>query len=338
MKYLLKILFFYFTIYSFSQTGPERELPLNFGNATPMLAIDLDKTPATKGKLYTTAFFDVLQIINTELLKKAFENKVTSLLKDIDTNIANNSGFLIKVTTLVDEFGNPFLPPNVLTPIGIGIDPVDSYANYINTPTVSIFFEPSKATKETTSFIWVYKEKEHLLIGEIPSVFKDRLIKDANKLARKYTKNASGFFNPFNSSNPNYEGRALYWYKKQVEFEKELKEKETYEKVKKLTSRFNELQLKQKYLSEKYESLKRELNNNNSLSNVLNAFVVIGSQFSDSDNSENENIKMTYDPKLIENHNTIINQNIKIIKKELNITTRNLNKADKALNKHYLLM
>lgn len=338
MKRFIYILILNFHFFSFSQENKEPYIPINFGEATPLLSIDLDKTPSTKGKLYTSSFFDVLQIINTELLKKAFQQKVTILLKDIQTNISDNSGFLIKVTTLVDEFGNPFLPPNVLTPIGIGLDPVDSYANFLNTPTVGIYFEPSISTEQNVSFIWVYKQKGDLLIGEIPSFLKDKLIIDANKTARKYTKNTTVFFNPLTSTNPNYEGRALFWYKKQIEFEKELKEKETFEKVKKLTSRFNELQLEQKHLSDKYESLKRKLDNNNSLLNILNAFVAIGSQFSDSNNNENENIKMTYDPKLIENHNTVINQNITIVKKELNIITRNLKKADKALKKHYPLM
>ena len=310
---------------------------LDIVDASPLFSIDLDKTPATRQKVYVSLIPGVIQYINNQANAARFEEEMTAYLKILDEDLRNNAGVIVKIRLYADEYGNNHLPQNFLIPLSVGLDPIDAYSEYLNTP--SLIAAPIQTSaKEESYFLWITKTSGELTVSKIPKEFNSALIKQSSKMAMDKTREKSFTFNRFNSSIPNYISNANYWNSQMQTYKTQIEQNNRIAQVKLLTDKFEQLQKEHSQLIQEYESLKNKQNSNNSLLKMLETAFKIGSFISDnssifSGNSTTQ--KASYDPQIITNQNIKINNNLNVINKKIDDKSSELKRTDEALKTEY---
>lgn len=254
--------------------------------------------------------------------------------------LPNNTGHLLKVSIIADQFGNNTLPNGFLLPIGAGFDPVDAYSEYLNAQVIQTEIKTPQGFTNAGYYIWLKKVGDEITFSVIPKEAQQELTRQSNIMAMKKVEEKRYSFRPFSSTIPNYISRANYWNNQIKEFEEQIRQQNHLSQVQALNKRFTELQQEHDKLVQKYNDLKNKLNNNSSFLNTVSALLSIAEFFaSNSQNSSTQSQQnFTYDPKIIINQNIIIQKEITIIENNIKIKKRDLEKTDSELKKYFPLM
>jgi len=332
-KYILAVLLYSSSIgVSYAQETPD----IDFAESSGALTIDLDKMPASPGKVFFGGFFDLIMAGKQKDLVTKYEKTIKPFLSRLSRSMNANNGQLLKIRLYQDEFGNAYLPEYFVLPCGVGMDPVDAYSEYLNTPALSE--DISTTARDISYYLWVYKSESGLSIGWIPRELNTRLFRSANLMAMAKVKGDNRVYHPLQAAFPNYLSRANYWKQQVKDYEQQLNAAQRLNESRQLSQRFSDLQLEHAGLVEKYEQMQNRLANNSSflsttelILSVISDLNNVYQQTSVSTGSAKENI--SYDPALIRQRSAILEREIKSSKKQLDEKSNHLEEVDQSLKK-----
>jgi hypothetical protein len=314
-------------IISFIASTLKAQSKLDIVAASPVYSINLEKLPKTRLMVYASVMPNIAQKLIDMESKARFEEQITNYLKELRNTPMNHAGVLIRVRGYVDQYGTNIFPTNFFTPIAAGLDPVDAYSEHINTPIIQV--APIETTaKEVNSYLWIEKIDTNLTIASIPDEFNEELIRQANIMAMKKVENKAYLDKPLPTSIPDYASRAQYWNNLLKEKEKELKTKNKLARAKELAEEFESLQKQHGRLVQEYEALTRRKQSNTSLLNTLQTALNIGSFFTSNPTTDS---KVSYDPKIIQQQNVVIDQKITTVNVQINNKTSRINQVDEQI-------
>lgn len=335
-RLMKRIITFFLILLFFSGSFAQQISEIDFAEAASSLSIDLDKMPSNPGKVFIGGYFDLIKLVNQKDLIFKFEKSIKPFLSKLSKTMHNNNGQLIKVRIYVDEFGNNYLPENFFLPFGVGMDPIDAYSEYLNTPALSE--EIKTSARDASYYLWVFKENNKISVGWIPRELNEKLMRSANMVAMIKVKGDVRIYHPLNASFPNYLSRANYWNQTVREYSGRLNSLSRLEESQRLSERFNKLQEEHSKLVVQYEHLSNKLANNNTFLQTAEILVNLASNVNDINSSmgsgnatKGDNI--TYDPKLISDKSVYLEREVKLIKTGIDKSSDELSDVEKSLKR-----
>jgi hypothetical protein len=124
--------------------------------------------------------------MTTDALSNEFNKEMLQIETAIETEISDRPlGYLLKVEMYTDEFGTPYVPSGqlVLT-IGLGSEPLDALAEFLRKPVIR-GPGPGPGLKNNSQYIWVRKQKGHLIASSQAPEFRAAFEADAQAEARR---------------------------------------------------------------------------------------------------------------------------------------------------------
>lgn len=94
-------------------------------------------------------------------LREQFRQSIDDLVEKIGSAIGDyQAGYLVRVNIWVDPDGEPIIPASeLITPIGLGIEPIDALAAFFSTPESSIV-APAPHGEDRSFFFWFTSNPE----------------------------------------------------------------------------------------------------------------------------------------------------------------------------------
>lgn len=328
----------------FAYCQKSKKIDIDIEGASPMLSIELETkrgaaTPTSyqsllsRKKATNSIIIEALLFLNKKSIDDVMDRKIGKYLIELDKNLFDGTGHLIKIQLYVDEFGNNRTTNSAFLALGNGIDPIDALSENINSG--SIISKPHTGyMKDVSVYKWIKKENGTLLVYTIPRYLNNEFYKQANQMSILKIKNRKTNYSQRRSLIPNYFNRANYWYNKIEELEAAT---EGYANLSQLRSLMRKFEIKQNEFSKlinEFEELKQKKDSRNTLLNTVEILIELGSALSGGfDTSPEQN--MTYNPTFIRNELTIINNSINDRKKEINKRSQELNDYDNGIKKIY---
>lgn len=326
-KLVLSILLFS-SSFTFSQEVPE----IDFEEAASSLSIDLDRMPRNPGKVFIGGYFDLIKQANQKDLVTKFDKSIKPFLSKLAKGMNNNNGQLIKVRLYVDEFGVNYLPDNFFLPYGVGMDPVDAYSEFINTPAISE--EIQTTARDASYYLWVSKKDGNISINWIPRELNVNLTRSAHKVAMMKVKSDTRVYNPLNAPYPNYLSRANYWMQIIKDYSAQLESSNKLSESQRLSKRFAALQLEHANLVQEYNRLSNKLANNNSFMQTAEIMLTLASGAKDINSTFSEGAgNVSYDPKLLQNKSNLLKSSLKAVKQNIERKSDEISEVDISLKK-----
>ncbi len=134
---------------------------------------------------------DVLNILavkfRDETLNYNFHKEIAKIHQDIFDSIQNpRTGYLLELVIYVNHDGHLNLPQGrIINPIGVGTEPLDAMANYLNMDRMVPGGTPSKNLISQSSFLWITKTDGKLSARSIPKSYYGKFIELANTEATR---------------------------------------------------------------------------------------------------------------------------------------------------------
>jgi hypothetical protein len=266
---------------------------------------------------------DILSILAIEFrdqtLNENFNMEFAKIHNDIFDSIQNpNTGYLLELVAYIDENGFITLPQGrIINPIGIGVEPLDAMANYLNTDRMIPGGIPPKNLKNNSSLLWITKSEGKLTAKSINNNFYNKFISLSHNEATK-RKLMGNWIKLNNETNLKEIQIAELWAEKEKQLKKTLPNEETKAKVEKLTNEMRQLQEKTNELYKQYQRTQEEMVNSQKLANTLNAISTVagliksGIQLNQAMTSTNTPIKNGQDNHLLslEESKTIVDSRL----------------------------
>lgn len=130
---------------------------------------------------------DVLSIISIAFrdnqIEKNFQLEFASIYNDISDSIQNDGlGYLLEIVIYKDESGFIYLPQGrLINPIGVGVEPLDSMAKYLNTDRLTLGGIPPSNYKNSSSFLWIKRQNNNLIARSIPNSYYDFFVEQSKR-------------------------------------------------------------------------------------------------------------------------------------------------------------
>jgi hypothetical protein len=258
---------------------PQLNLGVEIEEASKMFDLKIDNPVDLKNVGLATDILNILAIkFRDDTLNENFNKEFADIHLDIFDSIQNpNTGYLLELVVYTDEFGFITLPQGrIINPIGIGVEPLDSMATYINTNMMLPGSTPAKNLKNNSSFLWITKDNGKLSAKSIDTVFHKRFM-DLSITEAKKRKMMGAWIKLNDDTNLKELQIAQFWSETEKQRKASLPSDEAKAKVEKLTKEMQELQEKTNELYKQFQKTQEKMVEAQKLANTLAAIGTVAS-------------------------------------------------------------
>lgn len=257
---------------------PQLNLTPDIEGASVIYDLQIQNPLDNKNIGLATSVLNILAIeFRDTVLKDNFNTELAAIHNNIYDAIQNpsSSGYLLELVIYVDENGFLTLPQGrIINPIGIGSEPLDAMANYLNTDRMQPGGIAPAHLKSNSSFLWITKNGDRLTAASINKEFYSRFIELAHQEAN--TRNLMGQWISLNTdSNLKEIQIAQYWSNLEKKKKQFIEDAETRDKIEKLTGEMAALQEKTNELYIKFQKTQEEMVKSQKLAATLSAISTV---------------------------------------------------------------
>lgn len=314
-----------------------QDIQIDFAEASPLLSIDLDKTPATRQKTYLSLIPAIADYISQSVNATRFDREISNYLRSAERTLANNTGVLVQIRVYSDGSTN-YLPSTFFIPLATGHDPIDAYSEFANR---SSFMPapPQTPLVDASYFLWINKISGEIAIANIPREFTEALVQQGMRAAQEKTRLNSFCLRELPSTLPNFAGRASYWNGQLQVVERDVRYAERLEQITSLIKQYLALQKEFGGLVQKYESLKAKQSANKSFLNTVEIALKIGTFIVNNGSifTGESQPGLSYDPKIIRDQNDFIAVKVNETKGLLELKESEISELEKRIKRQLQL-
>ena len=216
-----------------------QEDPLRLGMDVSRSAkvIDLAETPPGIWLLQELSLS-----VTEKALQQRFSQEVGDFQKSVESQISvPGVGYLVEIRMFSDEFGTPIVPGgNILVPIGVGTEPLDSLAEWYRVPQLSSAPAISPTWSDESYYLWIVRKDGALKAWSINKAFRDDFRSRAMVEAKRRARLGSWF--QASEGQSTKIGRASYWLDVYRERERLLREDTDKKKIESLNQQMSKLE------------------------------------------------------------------------------------------------
>ena len=286
---------------------PELNLPSDIEGASKFYSLKIDNPIDTKNIGLAIDVLNILGIeIRDQILNENFHEEFAKIHQDIFDSIQNpKTGYLLELVVYVDSDGFITLPQGrLINSIGIGLEPLDAMANYLNTDRMVPGGIAPHSLSNGSSFLWITKTGGKISARSIPTAFYDRFLTLANNEAKK-RKLLGQWISPNDDGNLKVIQIAEFWDEQEKQKKASIADEATRNKVEKLRNDMRLLQEKTNEIYRLFQKTQEEMVDCQKLTNTLNAISMVaglvksGIEFNQMMSSANQPIKNGSDTHLL---------------------------------------